>query len=208
MNNLQLRIISSIFLIPIIIYLIYLNNIYFKIFLFVIFVASIYELKFAKNHYLFYFCLLLMILFIFLLYNLRGNSLEDFYNLLWFITIVWLSDIGGYVFGKLIKGPKLSKLSPNKTISGFFGSLIFAQFSFMILFVHNLKFIYSEKHFVIQFILSLISIFGDLFFSYIKRKFKIKDFSNIIPGHGGVLDRIDGLIFVIIFGYIFKFNYA
>lgn len=135
---------------------------------------------------------------------MRGSNDTDFVYLIWIISIVWLSDVGGFFVGKLIKGPKLSKLSPNKTWSGFFGSLFFSQNSYFILFFFDYS-QYSIKIFIMQIVLSLISILGDLFFSFIKRKYLIKDFSNLIPGHGGILDRIDGLVFVIIFFNLFKY---
>ena len=119
------------------------------------------------------------------------------------MSIVWLSDIGGFVVGRLLQGPKLTKWSPNKTIAGFFGSIIFSQLSFLLLYnVHNA--IFTFKIFIIQLVLCLVAIVGDIFFSYIKRRNNLKDYSKLIPGHGGLLDRIDGLIFVIILAYFFK----
>ena len=204
MNNFILRIFSSILLLPITLYIIFLNNFFFQIFLLIVFATSIYELRFLIKSYLFLVVFLLVVFFIISFYNLRGSTLDDFYFLLWFLSIVWLSDIGGYAVGKFFKGPKLSKWSPNKTISGFFGSIIFSQFAFCVFLLSKVQFKYSISIILIQFFFSIISILGDLFFSYLKRVFKIKDFSNIIPGHGGLLDRIDGLIFVIICAYIFK----
>ena len=204
MNNFILRIFSSILLLPITLYIIFLNNFFFQILLLIVFVTSIYELRFLIKSYLFLVVFFLVVFFIISFYKLRGSTLDDFYFLLWFLSIVWLSDIGGYAVGKFFKGPKLSKWSPNKTISGFFGSIIFSQFAFCVFLLSKVQFKYSISILLIQFFFSIISILGDLFFSYLKRVFKIKDFSNIIPGHGGLLDRIDGLIFVIICAYIFK----
>jgi phosphatidate cytidylyltransferase len=118
---------------------------------------------------------------------------------LWLILIAWLTDIGGYIFGKLFGGPKLIKISPNKTWSGVFGSLILSQFSFLIFYLDvnyklNFNIIFS------QFFLSIIGQTGDILMSYIKRINKKKDTSNFIPGHGGFLDRVDGLIWIFIFG--------
>lgn len=209
MSNLLSRILSSILFLPLFLYVIYLNNFYFHFLLFFIFIVAVYELKILYKNYLFLiFIYLLLLLFILSFYKLRANSLYDFWYLVWFMSIVWLSDIGGYFIGKLLKGPKLNKWSPNKTISGFCGSLIFSQIAFVIFFLSNIDFKYSYKVFISQLFFSLISIFGDLFFSFIKRKFGVKDFSNFIPGHGGLLDRIDGLIFVIIFAFFFKMLYA
>jgi phosphatidate cytidylyltransferase len=103
------------------------------------------------------------------------------------------SDIGGFVFGKLFKGPKLSKISPNKTIAGSLGSIILCSIILTIIFY----FLMTNFNFVILIVALLTSIscqIGDLFFSFLKRKAKIKDTGNFLPGHGGVLDRIDGIL--------------
>lgn len=206
MNNIILRTLVSLMLAPIFILSIYYSNFFFIFLLLIILFASFNELKFLIKKSFFFFIFIKIIIIIFLLsfYNLRGSNDTDFVYLIWIISIVWLSDVGGFFVGKLIKGPKLSKLSPNKTWSGFFGSLFFSQNSYFILFFFDYS-QYSIKIFIMQIVLSLISILGDLFFSFIKRKYLIKDFSNLIPGHGGILDRIDGLVFVIIFFNLFKY---
>ena len=111
------------------------------------------------------------------------------------------SDIGGYVFGKTFKGPKLTKISPNKTVSGSIGSLILSclTFSISIYFFTN-SFIYI--YLLIGIITSIGCQMGDLFFSFLKRKAKIKDTGNFFPGHGGVLDRLDGIFFGIPTGFL------
>ena len=111
------------------------------------------------------------------------------------------SDIGGFVFRKIFKGKKLTKISPKKTVSGAIGSVLFTSviFSLLIYFFTN-KFGYE-----ILTIGILISVFcqgGDLFFSYLKRKAKLKDTGNILPGHGGILDRVDGILFGVPFGFL------
>ncbi len=133
------------------------------------------------------------------------------------ILICVLSDIGGYVFGKIFKGKKLTKISPNKTISGSLGSFIFALIP---CFVFKIIFLFSDIYFLafssnllfnilISLFLSLISQLGDLYISYFKRLSDIKDTGKILPGHGGLLDRIDGIIFAIpsfcILGYLLNF---
>ena len=123
--------------------------------------------------------------------------------LLYSVLVAIMSDIGGLVFGKIFKGKKLTKISPNKTISGSIGSFIFSilliPLFFKSLIDHNLLNIL-----LITIIVSLISQLGDLFISYLKRKAKVKDTSDLLPGHGGVLDRIDGIIFAIPLGiYLF-----
>ena len=121
---------------------------------------------------------------------------------LYIISICFLTDIGGYVFGKLIGGKKLSKISPNKTISGTIGSFIFSIFP-LIIFLNlgylNLEF--DLNNILLCLLVSLVSQLGDLFISFFKRKAKIKDTGKLLPGHGGVLDRVDGIIFAIPFTY-------
>ena len=121
---------------------------------------------------------------------------------LYIISICFLTDIGGYVFGKIIGGKKLSKISPNKTISGTIGSFIFSIIP-LIIFLNlgylNLEF--ATNDILLCLLVSLISQLGDLFISFFKRNAKIKDTGRLLPGHGGVLDRVDGIIFAIPFTY-------
>ena len=133
---------------------------------------------------------------------MRYINLEGSIFFLYIISICFLTDIGGYVFGKLIGGKKLSKISPNKTISGTIGSFIFSIFP-LIIFLNlgylNLEF--DLNNILLCLLVSLISQLGDLFISFFKRKAKIKDTGKLLPGHGGVLDRVDGIIFAIPFTY-------
>ena len=142
-----------------------------------------------------------MLVFLFSL--IRIYNFED-YNLkfLWLILITWLTDIGGYIFGKLFGGPKLVKISPNKTWAGALGSLILSQLAFLIFFLDN-SYKFNVAIIFIQIFLSIVGQIGDILMSYIKRKNNKKDTSNLIPGHGGFLDRVDGLIWIIIIGNIF-----
>ena len=122
---------------------------------------------------------------------------------LYSVLVAIMSDIGGLVFGKIFKGKKLTKISPNKTISGSIGSFIFS-----ILLIPFFYKSYIDQNLLsillITIIISLTSQLGDLFISFLKRKAKVKDTSDLLPGHGGVLDRIDGIIFAIPFGiYLF-----
>jgi phosphatidate cytidylyltransferase len=123
--------------------------------------------------------------------------------LLYSVLVAILSDIGGLVCGKIFKGKKLTKISPNKTISGSIGSFIFS--TLLIPFFYKT---YIDQNLLnillITIIISLTSQLGDLFISFLKRKAKVKDTSDLLPGHGGVLDRIDGIIFAIPLG-IFSF---
>ena len=111
------------------------------------------------------------------------------------------SDIGGYFFGKTFKGPKLSKISPNKTIIGAFGSLILSTLVIISIF-NFLSIAVTYKLFLIAILTSISCQIGDLFFSFLKRKAKIKDTGNFFPGHGGVLDRLDGIFFGIPIGIL------
>ena len=125
---------------------------------------------------------------------------------LFIISISVLTDLGGYFFGKLFKGRKLTKISPNKTYSGVIGSFLLSMIGgiFIIKFIifnsmtNNDLVIVS----VFIFLISLISQLGDLIISYFKRKSKVKDTGKILPGHGGLLDRIDGIIFAVPFSYL------
>ena len=123
--------------------------------------------------------------------------------LIYSVLIAIMSDIGGLIFGKIFKGKRLTKISPNKTISGSIGSFILS--------ISLIPFFYKSQFdqnliniFIITIIISLTSQLGDLFISLLKRKAKVKDTSDLLPGHGGVLDRIDGIIFAIPLGiYLF-----
>ena len=117
------------------------------------------------------------------------------------------SDIGGFVFGKTFGGKKLTKISPNKTISGTIGSFSFSIFT-PILFYNfdQYEYSFSINNILFCLLISLVCQLGDLFISYLKRKAKIKDTGFILPGHGGLLDRVDGIIFAVPFAYLlFKF---
>ena len=202
MKNFFLRLVSSIIIAPIFIYCLYEGKFFFYMALIVIFVVSLYEIKKnVKQKKLSFFLSVLIFIFIFSLYKIRAADYASYISLLWLLSIVWITDIFGYLIGKIVKGPKLSKFSPNKTISGFFGSIFFSQFAVFVPLLLLNNFRINLKIILLQFFLSLISIFGDIFFSYVKRINEIKDYSNLIPGHGGILDRIDGMIFVLIFYY-------
>ena len=143
------------------------------------------------------------VFFIFCYFSYEIHRLEGPIFFLYVISICIFTDIGGYVFGNIIGGKKLTKISPNKTISGTIGSFIFSVIP-LILF---LNFSFLDVEFNLNFIVfgllvSLISQIGDLFISFLKRKAKIKDTGKILPGHGGILDRVDGIIFAVPFSYI------
>ncbi len=142
--------------------------------------------------YIFLFCLFFFIF---------CNFLQIKLILFSFLFCCIASDIGGYIFGKILKGPKLTKISPKKTISGAIGSIICSSLTIYCIFLFflgnsNLKFL------LIGVIVSISCQFGDIFFSYLKRKAKLKDTGKFLPGHGGFLDRVDGILFGIPVGFV------
>ncbi len=202
MSNFKKRFVISLLAFPLIYILLY-QKILFNLLIVIIFLFCIYEwIKIFKKKNIIFF-LGLSILFIFLISLIRIYNFED-YNLkfLWLILLTWLTDIGGYIFGKLFGGPKLIKISPNKTWAGAVGSIILSQFAFLIFFL-DVNYKFNFYILFSQLFLSIICQIGDILMSYIKRKNNKKDTSNFIPGHGGFLDRVDGLIWIIIFGNFF-----
>ena len=213
-KELYKRILTSIILLPILIFSIFSNSILFNAILVAAFFLTTYEwYNISKKSFIYFFIgFLIIIVFIISAHFLRGTDKNSQQLFLWIILIVIFSDTGGYFSGKIIGGKKLTKISPNKTISGMIGSFGFATFPiFIIYFLHNSELIIFEqltlsiKTIMLSLLFSLVSQFGDLTISYFKRKNKIKDTGNILPGHGGLLDRIDGLIFLLIFSAILKF---
>ena len=139
-------------------------------------------------------------------YYLRLEISLNFFLLILIICI--FSDVGGYVFGKTIGGKKLTKISPNKTISGSVGSFIFSILPIIFIHLSNIEASFLElnlANIMFSLFVSLICQLGDLFFSYFKRLNNKKNTSNLLPGHGGLLDRIDGLVIVIPIVFIIKF---
>jgi phosphatidate cytidylyltransferase len=200
MSNFKKRFFISLLAFPII-YILFYQKIFSNILIVIVCLFCAYEWNKIFNKINYIYVLGLVVLLFFFISLIKIYNLQD-YNLkfLWLILIAWLTDIGGYVFGKLFGGPKLIKISPNKTWSGALGSLILSQFSFLIFFLDiNYKFNFNIIFF--QILLSITGQVGDILMSYIKRNNNIKDTSNFIPGHGGFLDRVDGLIWIFIFGY-------
>ena len=141
----------------------------------------------------------LLYLFCFIYFTILNNIEEDIIFLLLLISVSITSDIGGFVFGKIFKGKKLTSISPNKTFSGMYGSYVF---SLLLILIYK-NFIEFNYLFIVIIIISTISQFGDIFISYLKRKSNLKDTGHILPGHGGMLDRFDGQIFALSFGSLF-----
>ena len=194
------RLLSSLILIPIALFFIVQGSVFFMFFLSILFLFTSYEwLKLSKNDNL---LKLLGIIFLLLSFytTFEIREYKSFKYFLFIVTVCIFTDIGGYVFGKIFKGPKLTKISPNKTFSGVFGSFLFSLIAGLIYLNYFDKREIVDIDYILIFalilLISLISQVGDLVVSYFKRKAKMKDTGNILPGHGGLLDRIDGLVFV------------
>jgi len=208
-SNIKKRIVTSIFLISLLIlmffysYIMIISVIIISIIAWIEFyalISKIFKRNKTKDEILRFFCKATSLFYlsglVYLIFVVESDHLNLKMYFLYSVLVAVMSDIGGLVFGKIFKGKKLTKISPNKTISGSIGSLIFSMllipFSLENLFNENLLII-----FVITIVISITSQLGDLFISILKRKAKVKNTSDILPGHGGILDRIDGIIFAI-----------
>ena len=210
MSNLQKRILTSIIVFPLSIFFIIKGGNYIVSFLYVVLVLGNFELfsSFKRKISIIFLDGILVLALLSILY-LRNETASSFVLLIWVIILTISSDLGGYIFGKTFKWKKLTKISPNKTLSGVLGSFIFSLGSvfflgFIIELISNLdsNFFYKPRYFILAIIFSVIAQLGDLLISYLKRKEKIKDTGKLLPGHGGIFDRIDGLIPVVLFAYI------
>ena len=171
--------------------------------------SFLFEKIFKKKKNFFYFnFFFIFVLFIYLLFFI--NIIVDEFllnqpnisqNILFVITVCIFSDIGGFVFGKIFKGKKLTKISPNKTFAGMYGSFILTII-FTIIYCHYLNIDNLKIYIINCLLISLVCQLGDLFVSYLKRRSNVKDTGNILPGHGGILDRIDGILFALPFGIL------
>ena len=198
------RILSSIILIPMVLFIIIKGSLIFTSFVIICFFISTYEWHKISKKKIYGFFGHIFIFFSFIsVYKLRINPENDYWNLLFIITICVATDIGGYIFGKIFKGPKLSKFSPNKTYSGMMGGFLLSIISIYI-FINNFPLTNDNQinWFILTILISSISQIGDIIISFFKRLKKIKDTGKIIPGHGGLLDRIDGMVFAFPFSYI------
>ena len=198
------RFLSTIFLLPLTFYIVLTGNFLFNSFIFICFLISFFEwYKFKNNIFLKFLGFIFIIYSFYSILKIRNYFPENDKNIYFFLlilTICIFTDIGGYTFGKIFKGPKFSHISPNKTYSGLFGSFILSFIASILYLRLNSLMNYSQELNIsmIFFILivSAVSQCGDLIISYFKRKSNLKDTGNLIPGHGGLLDRIDGMIFV------------
>ena len=198
-SNFLKRLIFIIFSLPLVILSLHFGGYYFYFLVTLVSLIGLYEIFLLKKKIFSFIIFILFSIFLFLFIEIYYEKNGKIYIYL-LLLITWLSDTGGYIIGRYLGKKKISYVSPNKTYLGFLGSIIFSQLSFVYLFFNDIFFFNSL--FITALLLifsSLIVIFGDLFFSYIKRKCKIKDYSNIFIGHGGLFDRIDGLIFLTIF---------
>ena len=202
------RLLSSLVLIPIAIFFIIQGSVFFTFFLSLLFLATSYEwIKMSKkNDFLKLFGITFLLFSFYATFEIREEN--SFKYFLFIVIICIFTDIGGYVFGKIFKGPRLTKISPKKTYAGVIGSFLLSLTAGLIFINYlgkDLNIINADSLHLLLLILSisLISQIGDLTISYFKRKAKLKDTGKILPGHGGLLDRIDGLVFVMPIIYLF-----
>ena len=204
------RIFSSIVLLPLVLILTVKNNLYFNLFLLFCLMVSIKEwinISYKKS---FFIIGNIFLIFSFLNAYFLRNTDNGLFLFLFVMVICICTDLGGYIFGNLVKGPKLTKISPKKTYSGCLGGYILSYVGIYIyLFISqkllNVNIKFDLNIFLTIFFISTVSQIGDLIISYFKRRSNLKDTGKLIPGHGGLLDRIDGIIFAIPFYNFFYF---
>tara|TARA_B100000700_G_C14609145_1_gene652738 strand:- start:13 stop:669 length:657 start_codon:yes stop_codon:yes gene_type:complete len=211
MTNLQKRVLTSIIVFPLSIFFIAKGGNYIVSFLYAVLILGNFEVfSVFKRKLSIIFLDLVLVTSLLSILHLRNDTAASFVLLVWIIILTVSSDIGGYVFGKIFKWKKITKISPNKTLSGVLGSFIFSIVSvFLLGFIVEIvsgfesNFFLKPRYFILALIFSLAAQFGDLTISYLKRLDKIKDAGKILPGHGGIFDRIDSLMFVVILATIF-----
>ena len=203
-KELKKRIITSLILIAIVLNCLFINNFSWLLLLTIVsFICWLEFINLAKKIWKKKIIIILPIIlsflflciFIYIAYEYRIEMGAS--GILFALGVCIFSDIGGYIIGKSIGGKKLTKISPNKTISGSFGSFLFSLFPIGVVMVLGLEENISGETILFCLILSLSCQLGDLIISYFKRLAKVKDTGKILPGHGGMLDRIDGVIFAI-----------
>ena len=207
-TELQKRVTSAVILLPVVIFTIIFSQHFFNLLLLLaLFFSFIEWFKLNKKNFNFISIsgFVIILLSISFAYYLRGNDIQSKTIFLWIVFVCFFSDTGGYFVGKFFGGKKISKISPKKTYAGIYGSFIFSIFPILIVhFFESNILILSTKLVILSLLFSLFCQLGDMTVSYFKRKNNVKDTGILIPGHGGLLDRIDGLIFVIIFSGILK----
>ncbi len=205
-SELLKRILSTFVLLPLVIFIVFQETFILNLFILICFFVSSFEwykMTIKKNY--FYSGIIFLIFSFFTVYKLSNTGI--YYSYFIFVLLICIStDIGGYIFGKLFKGPKLTSISPKKTFAGLFGGLSLSIVSVLLLlkidYLFQDKIEISFKLMTLTVLISSVSQLGDIVISYFKRLSNIKDTGNIIPGHGGLLDRIDGMIFAFPFLYI------
>ena len=206
MQELSKRLLSSLILIPLVLFFIIKGSYLFIFFILICFLIASYEwykMSNKKSYFLpgFFF----LILSFYSAYEIRINLDNNFLLFIYILIICISTDLGGYIFGKIFKGPKLTRISPKKTYSGVIGSYLLSII-FIYLFINSSYFLttlgITYNNFILILLISTVSQFGDITISFFKRSSKIKDTGKIIPGHGGLLDRIDGMIFAFPVAYI------
>ena len=208
LTNFQKRFYTSIVLLSII-FLIFKFNIILVYFLIILGIFSILEFmdvtkRLSINLFLLYFINFIFIFYVFifclnffLFSNLPGLKII----LLILLLACVASDIGGFIFGKIFRGPKLTKISPNKTYSGAFGSIILSLTTVLFLTYYFVQLI-DLKIVIVAIMTSIFCQIGDLIFSFLKRKARLQDTGKILPGHGGILDRLDGILLGVPLGFV------
>ena len=201
-KELQKRIISSLVLVPTALFFIIKGSIFFIFFLSVCFLITSYEWhQMSKNksyNIPGHFFLVISFYFAYLWRHYLSLDAELF---LFVILICVSTDIGGYTIGKIFKGPKLTKISPNKTYSGALGSIILSLITVLLLTYYFVKII-DLKIAIVAIMTSIFCQIGDLTFSFLKRKARLQDTGKILPGHGGILDRLDGILLGVPLGFV------
>ena len=207
-QNLKERIFTSLVLL-ISIFLAFNYNVFLVYLLLIFGVFSFIEFsnlmkKITNSKFIFILTIVLFLIYIFFLFSYTYFFFENLFSKIIFSIVLFsciFSDIGGFIFGKIFKGPKLTKISPKKTISGAIGSFVLCS----IFLISSFFFLIKKFDLTILLIAIIISTscqLGDLFFSYLKRKAGVKDTGNFLPGHGGVLDRLDGIFLGVPIGLI------
>ena len=203
-KELKKRIITSIILIAIVLNCLFINNFSWLLLLSIVsFICWIEFINLVKKIWKkktisilpIVLSFLFLSLFIYTAYEYRIE--QGAINILFVLGICIFSDIGGYIIGKSLGGKKLTRISPNKTVSGSLGSFLFSLFPLGILMLTGFEKNFSGKIILFCLLISLSCQLGDLIISYFKRLARVKDTGKILPGHGGMLDRIDGVIFAI-----------
>tara|TARA_E500000178_G_scaffold354946_1_gene425774 strand:+ start:786 stop:1403 length:618 start_codon:yes stop_codon:yes gene_type:complete len=190
MNDFIKRILSSIILLPLVLYFMLSDFFYLILLIIICFLISFFEWhKMVKKKIYKILGIVFLIFSFYSFYELVIN-----YDVLIPLFICISTDIGGYFFGKIFKGPKLTKISPNKTYAGMIGGFFFSIL-FILFYFNYIEHGVTINLLIITILISSVSQIGDIIISYFKRLSKIKNTGNIIPGHGGLLDRIDGMIF-------------